>query len=208
MSEPLFSDPAAPAADESVIEEKSPAHYQYKGRFMMTAVKSGLMIIDQHRAHIRILFEKYQRQLAARKSHLQKLLFPETVQLTAQEAVTLEQILGEMTAMGFDLSPLGDNTFSVNAIPEGLEGIDVGSLVRDMVVGAQERGTSAVQEINDSLALSMARAAAIPYGQVLSNDEMENLINQLFLCQNAKYTPDGKSVLSIFKQKDIEQLFA
>ena len=62
MSEPLFSDPAAPAADESVIEEKSPAHYQYKGRFMMTAVKSGLMIIDQHRAHIRILFEKYQRQ--------------------------------------------------------------------------------------------------------------------------------------------------
>ena len=208
MSEPLFSDPVAPAADESVIEEKSPAHYQYKGRFMMTAVKSGLMIIDQHRAHIRILFEKYQRQLAARKSHSQKLLFPETVQLTAQEAVTLEQILGEMTAMGFDLSPLGDNTFSVNAIPEGLEGIDVGSLVRDMVVGAQERGTSAVQEINDSLALSMARAAAIPYGQVLSNDEMENLINQLFLCQNAKYTPDGKSVLSIFKQKDIEQLFA
>ena len=208
MSEPLFSDPAAPAADESVIEEKSPAHYQYKGRFMMTAVKSGLMIIDQHRAHIRILFEKYQRQLAARKSHSQKLLFPETVQLTAQEAVTLEHILGEMTAMGFDLSPLGDNTFSVNAIPEGLEGIDVGSLVRDMVVGAQERGTSAVQEINDSLALSMARAAAIPYGQVLSNDEMENLINQLFLCQNAKYTPDGKSVLSIFKQKDIEQLFA
>ena len=208
MSEPLFSDPVAPAADESVIEEKSPAHYQYKGRFMMTAVKSGLMIIDQHRAHIRILFEKYQRQLAARKSHSQKLLFPETVQLTAQEAVTLEQILGEMTAMGFDLSPLGDNTFSVNAIPEGLGGIDVGSLVRDMVVGAQERGTSAVQEINDSLALSMARAAAIPYGQVLSNDEMENLINQLFLCQNAKYTPDGKSVLSIFKQKDIEQLFA
>ena len=132
MSEPLFSDPAAPAADESVIEEKSPAHYQYKGRFMMTAVKSGLMIIDQHRAHIRILFEKYQRQLAARKSHSQKLLFPETVQLTAQEAVTLEHILGEMTAMGFDLSPLGDNTFSVNAIPEGLEGIDVGSLVRDM----------------------------------------------------------------------------
>ena len=199
---------AKPVSNANISDDRSPVHYQYKGRYIMTAVKSGLMIIDQHRAHIRILFEKYQRQLAARKSHSQKLLFPETVQLTAQEAVTLEQILGEMTAMGFDLSPLGDNTFSVNAIPEGLEGIDVGSLVRDMVVGAQERGTSAVQEINDSLALSMARAAAIPYGQVLSNDEMENLINQLFLCQNAKYTPDGKSVLSIFKQKDIEQLFA
>ena len=206
QQEPLFVAPATASPAESVIAEKSPVHYQYKGRYVMTAVKSGLMIIDQHRAHVRILFEKYQRQLAAHKSHSQKLLFPETVQLTAQEVVTLSQVMEEMTAMGFDLSPLGDNTYSVNAIPEGLEGIDVVSLVRDMVDGAQERGVSAVQEINDSLALSMARAAAIPYGQVLGNDEMENLINELFQCQNAKYTPDGKNVLNIFKQKDIEQM--
>jgi DNA mismatch repair protein MutL len=205
--EPLFVEPATSSPAESVIAEKSPVHYQYKGRYVMTAVKSGLMVIDQHRAHVRVLFEKYLRQLAAHKSHSQKLLFPETIQFSAQEAVTLGQVLEEMTAMGFDLSPLGDNTYSVNAIPEGLEGIDVVSLVRDMVAGAQEKGVSAVQEINDSLALSMARAAAIPYGQVLGNDEMENLVNELFLCQNAKYTPDGKSVLNIFKQKDIEQMF-
>lgn len=205
--EPLFVEPATSSPAESVIAEKSPVHYQYKGRYVMTAVKSGLMVIDQHRAHVRVLFEKYQRQLAAHKSHSQKLLFPETIQFSAQEAVTLGQVLAEMTAMGFDLSPLGDNTYSVNAIPEGLEGIDVVSLVRDMVAGAQEKGVSAVQEINDSLALSMARAAAIPYGQVLGNDEMENLVNELFQCQNAKYTPDGKSVLNIFKQKDIEQMF-
>ena len=208
QQEPLFAEPSASAPSESVIEEKSPAHYQYKGRYVMTAVKSGLMIIDQHRAHVRILFEKYQRQLAACKSHSQKLLFPETVQLSAQEAVTLEQVMGEMTAMGFDLAPLGDNTYSVDAIPEGLEGIDVVSLVRDIVDGAQEHDTSAVQEINNSLALSMARAAAIPYGQVLGNAEMENLINELFQCQNAKYTPDGKNVLSIFQQKDIDQMLA
>ncbi len=206
QQEPLFAEPAVPSTAESVIAEKSPVHYQYKGRYVMTAVKSGLMVIDQHRAHVRILFEKYQRQLAARKSHSQKLLFPETVQLTAQEAVTLGQVIEEMTAMGFDLSPLGDNTYSVNAIPEGLEGIDVVSLVRDMVASAQERGASAVQEVNDALALSMARAAAIPYGQVLGNEEMENLVNELFQCQNAKYTPDGKNVLNIFKQKDIEQM--
>lgn len=205
--EPLFDEPVISSPSESVIAEKSPAHYQYKGRYVMTAVKSGLMLIDQHRAHVRVLFEKYQRQLAAHKSHSQKLLFPETIQFTAQEAVTLGQVQEEMTTMGFDLSPLGDNTYSVNAIPEGLEGIDVVSLVRDMVAGAQEKGASAVQEINDSLALSMARAAAIPYGQVLGNDEMENLVNELFLCQNAKYTPDGKSVLNIVKQKDIEQMF-
>lgn len=145
--------------------------------------------------------------MAARKANSQKLLFPETVQLMPQEAVTFEQIMDEMSNMGFDLSPLGDNTFSVNAIPEGLEGIDVVTLVRDMIAGAQEHSTSALQEINDALALGLARAAAIPYGQVLGNNEMEDLVNQLFQCQNAKYTPDGKSVLQILKQKDIEQMF-
>ncbi len=206
-SEPLFAEPAAPSSEPSVIEDKSPVHYQYKGRYLMTAVKSGLMVIDQHRAHVRILFEKYQRQLAARKAPSQKLLFPVTVQLTMQESVVFEQVMGEMAAMGFDLSPLGDNTYSVNAIPEGLEGLDVVSLVSDMAASAQEHGASALNEINDAMALSLARAAAIPYGQVLGNDEMENLVNQLFLCQNAKYTPDGKTVLFIFKQKDIEQAF-
>ena len=203
----LFPEPANASTEESVIAEKAPTHYQYKGRFVMTAVKSGLMMIDQHRAHVRILFEKYQCQMAARKANSQKLLFPETVQLMPQEAVTFEQIMDEMSNMGFDLSPLGDNTFSVNAIPEGLEGIDVVTLVRDMIAGAQEHSTSALQEINDALALGLARAAAIPYGQVLGNNEMEDLVNQLFQCQNAKYTPDGKSVLQILKQKDIEQMF-
>ena len=198
--------PADGAAPGSLIDEKSPAHYQYKGRYIMTAVKSGLMIVDQHRAHLRILYEQYRRQLAARKMHAQKLLFPESLQLSAQEAVTLDRIRPELEGMGFELSPLGGGAFAVNAIPEGLEGISVPVLVRDMLAAAAEKGTSATAGVNDALALSMARSAAIPYGQVLGNEEMENLINGLFGCDNVNYTPDGKSVLCIFKQHDIEQL--
>jgi DNA mismatch repair protein MutL len=190
----------------SLIDDKSPIHYQYKGRYIMTAVKSGLMIVDQHRAHVRMLFEQYQKQLAARKIHAQKMLFPETIQLSAQEETVLNTIHEEVASMGFELTDLGSGTYVLNAVPEGLEGVDVLRLVHDMLLSAEEKGLPVKHEIYDSLALSLARAAAIPYGQVLSNDEMENVINGLFLCSNVNYTPDGKSILYILQQEEMEKM--
>ena len=201
---------AAPSKDGSIIEEKSPMHYQYKGRYIMTAVKSGLMIIDQHRAHLRILFEDYQKRIAARKMHSQKILFPQSVELTAQETVTLTELKDDMTLMGFELTALGGTTWAVNAIPEGFDGIDMATLIHDILAEAMETPDGAVakslSKIHDRMALSLARAAAIPYGQVLGNTEMENIINSLFQCSNVNYTPDGQVVLCILKQTDIEAM--
>ena len=87
---------------------------------------------------------------------------------------------------------MGRGSYAVNAVPAGLDGLNPVSLIRDMVEAAKESGVSAIDEINKSLALSMARAAAIPVGQVLGNDEMEGLVNNLFGCSNVNYTPDGK----------------
>ena len=108
--------------------------------------------------------------------------------------------------MGFELLPLGDNVFSINAIPEGLEGVDIPGLLHDMIDHEDHPAASPVQNIFNHIALTMARAAAIPYGQVLSNDEMENVINSLFICSNVNYTPDGKNILFILKQKEMEQM--
>ena len=191
---------------DSIIAEKSPAHYQYKGKYIMTAVKSGLMIIDQHRAHVRVLFEQYLRQLADRTFHSQKVLFPEVVQFPMSEKVIFEKILPEMESMGFELEDLGGGSYAVNSVPAGLEGLNPLKLVQDMVSSAVEKGVSAMDEINQSLALSLARQAAIPQGQILSNEEMEGLVNDLFACQNVNYTPDGKSVLCILRQQEIEHL--
>lgn len=202
----LFDEPQQENTPASIIAEKSPAHYQYKGKYIMTAVKSGLMIIDQHRAHVRILFEQYMQQLRERTFHSQKVLFPEVVQLPVSEQVVFEKILPEMQAMGFELDDLGGGSYAVNCVPAGLEGLNPIRLVQDMVASAIEKSTSVMEEINQALALSMARHAAIPHGQVLSNEEMENLVNGLFACQNVNYTPDGKSVLCILQQEEIEQL--
>ena len=191
---------------QSILAEKSPAHYQYKGKYVMTAVKSGLMIIDQHRAHVRVLYEQYLEQIQQQTSHSQKVLFPEVLQFPVSDEVILEKLLPEMSKMGFELDNLGGGSYAVNAIPTGLDGVNPLHLVQDMVFSAKEKGVKALDEVHQSLALTLARNAAIPQGQVLSNEEMETLVNDLFACSNVNYTPDGKNVLCILKQQEIEHL--
>ncbi len=202
----IFASATDDEAHDGILAEKSPSHYQYKGKYVMTAVKSGLMIIDQHRAHVRVLYEKYLQQLHEQTCHSQKVLFPEVLQFPVSDEVILEKVLPEMDKMGFELDNLGGGSYAVNAIPTGLDGINPLHLVRDMVETAKEKGVSALEEVHQSLALTLARNAAIPQGQVLSNEEMEGLVNDLFGCSNVNYTPDGKNVLCILKQQEIEHL--
>jgi len=202
----MFDMPLSDNAAGSMIADKSPAHYQYKGMYIMTAVKSGLMIIDQHRAHVRILYESYMQQLSNRTGQPQKVLFPDVIQFTPAEEVVLREVMPEMEGLGFELTDLGGCSYAVQAIPAGLEGVNTETLVRNMVASAAEREGGVADGVNHSLALSLARSAAIPHGQVLSNDEMEDIFNQLFACENVNYTPDGRSILCILKQQEIERL--
>ena len=190
------------------IEEKSPTHYQYKGKYIMTAVKSGLMIIDQNRAHVRILYDQYLEQLRKKKVCQQKVLFPETVHFSQSDNVVLEKIMSELQVVGFELTSLGGASYSINAVPAGLEGINHVNLVQDLVASAAEHGTSAIDDINHSVALGLATHAAVDYGQVLTNDEMESIVNGLFACSNFNYAPDGKKILCILKQSELEHLLS
>lgn len=192
--------------ERSIIEDKSPMHYQYKGMYIMTAVKSGLMIIDQHRAHVRILYEEYLRQLNAKSGDSQKVLFPEVIQFSPSDIIILKRVMPDLENLGFELTDLGNNSYAINAVPSGLEGINMVSLLQEMVAGAAEKNVSVKDDVYHSLAMSLARNAAIPRGQVLSNEEMDNVVNLLFACSNVNYTPDGKNVLSILSQQEIERI--
>ena len=205
--ETIISSVATAPDTTAMIEDKSPTHYQYKGSYIMTAVKSGLMIINQHRAHVRILYEAYLRQLSEHKVHSQKVLFPEMVQFSVSDSVILDHILPEMTEMGFQLDNLGGGSYAVNGVPAGIEGLNAVTLITDMVAAAIESGTHVKEEIDHVLALSLARNAAIPQGQVLSNSEMESIVNELFACSNVNYTPSGTPIIAIMQQHDIEHLF-
>lgn len=194
------------AVTSRVNEGKSPAHFQYKGSYIMTAVKSGLMIIDQHRAHIRILYEDYLRKAGEHKVHTQKLLFPEMIHFPVSSGLTAQDILPELKDMGFDLADLGGGSYAINGVPAGIDGLNVVTIVTDMVASAVDGGTSAKDEVNKALALSLAHNAAILQGQILTDTEMENIVNELFACSNVNYTPDGKTILAVLKHSEIEHL--
>ena len=193
-------------ASEPVIE-KGNQHLQFKGRFILTSVKSGLMLIDQHRAHIRVLFDRYMVQIQQKQGVSQGVLFPEILQLPASEAAVLQSIMDDLSAVGFDLSDLGGGSYAINGIPSGIEGLNPVELVRNMLHTAMEKGNDVKEEVQNILALTLARAAAIVYGQVLSNEEMVSLVDSLFACPSPNYTPDGKTVLTTIKEEDIERLF-
>lgn len=192
---------------EPIVGDKSLLHYQYKGQYIVTSVKSGLMIVDQHRAHERILYEQFMERLTARHGASQRLLYPEMVQLNARQVVTLNTLMPQLAEIGFELSDLGAGNYAVNAVPAGMEEAAVQPLLLQMLDAVDDNGGGMVEDTHHQLALSMARHGAVAYGQVLSNQEMESLINQLFLCQNYNYSPTGKKILNIIRQDDLEQMF-
>ena len=194
------------------VEEASPMesasqHYQYKGRFILTSIKSGLMIIDQQRAHIRILYDRYLSQIASRKGASQGMLFPDIVQFSSSEIPVLQSIVEDLSYLGFELTDLGGGSYAINGVPAGIEGLRPTELVQNMVHTAIEKGCKVKEEVQSMLALSLAKASAIVQGQVLSNEEMNNLVDGLLTSTSPNYTPDGKTALVVMKEEDIERLF-
>jgi DNA mismatch repair protein MutL len=194
-------------SEEAAMGEKSSQHYQFKGRFILTSVKSGLMIIDQQRAHIRILYDQYMEQITRRQGASQGMLFPDIVQFPVSEVPVLQEIMEDLSYLGFELTDLGGGSYAINGIPSGIEGLNPVELIQSMVHTAMEKGGKVKEEVQSNLALTLAKAAAIVPGQVLTNEEMNGLVDGLFAVATPNYTPDGKTVLSVLQEDELEKLF-
>lgn len=194
-------------SEEAAMGEKSSQHYQFKGRFILTSVKSGLMIIDQQRAHIRILYDQYLEQITRRQGASQGMLFPDIVQFPVSEVPVLQEIMEDLSYLGFELTDLGGGSYAINGIPSGIEGLNPVALIQSMVHTAMEKGGKVKEEVQSNLALTLAKAAAIVPGQVLTNEEMNGLVDGLFAVATPNYTPDGKTVLSVLQEDELEKLF-
>ncbi len=193
--------------EEQGKEDLSFQNFQYKGKYILTSVKSGLMIIDQHRAHVRILYDRYMDQIKQQKGVSQGLLFPEMVQIPVSDVPIMQSIMDDMYSLGFDLTDLGGGSYSISGVPAGIEGLNVPTLIQDMLRTAVEKSGKVKEEVQGTLALTMAKLAAIVVGQVLTNEEMQNLVEQLLSTSTPNYTPDGNPVLYVLKDDEIGKFF-
>ncbi len=204
---PLASCPLPPAPNDALFPEadRSTQHFQYKGQYILTAVQSGLMMVDQRRAHIRILYERYMHQMQEHTAPTQGLLFPELLELSPSDAALLTGILDDIRSLGFDITPLGGSSFSIVGTPSGQS--NPVAVVQQMVESVKQQDGGHADALHHRLALVLARSNAIEVGEVLSPVQMETLIGDLFQCEIQNLSPSGKTILTILQQEQIDKMF-
>ena len=200
---------SAAATQEPVLPlgDVQSVYLQLKGRFILSPAKSGLMVIDQHRAHVRILFDRYISRMHSGAMSSQTILFPEVLHLGAAQSEALKELLPEMEKMGFVLDSLGGNDWAINAIPAGLDGVDASVMVQQIIESVENGGIPVKKRILEHLALTVARSAAIPVGRTLMQEEMDILVADLLRLPEPNYTPDGKTIITVIPMEQITKLF-
>ena len=178
---------------------------QYKGRYLLAPTDEGLLIIDQHRAHMRILFDDYVRQISKHEQAAQGLLFPQIIEVAPNQMAILQAIESELTDIGFELSYLGNNSYSVLSAPASIDGIDPVLLLQNILDDAQQHDTEIHEEVVNSIALSMARKSALPVGQFLNTGEMRDLATKLFQSSEPSFAPNGKTIFQIVPHRLLTQ---
>ena len=196
---PMSDIPAKP--EEEILKP-----YQFADRFILVPSDQGLMIIDQHRAHIRVLYDRFMANAKSHAAASQGLLFPEMFQLSASDAVVFEELKPRFAALGFDLSDMGRGAIAVQGVPSGMEGQDYERLITDMIADIRINPTHEEDRQLESLALAMANKAAIPTGRRLSENEMQELVRSLKACSMPSRTPDAKTVYIVRSVQDISKL--
>lgn len=192
---------------ELELSTSSTELFQYKTNYICTSVKSGLMLIDQHRAHFRVLYDRFFQRIKDRKGISQRVLFPEILELDANETTALNQILDELRFVGFDIELFGKNAFSINGVPSEIEVGSSISLLKELVTNVMNTEISVKDTIQNEIALLLSRHTAIQSGQALTEKEMNQLFEDLFQCENHVYSPDGKVIVSVISDEEIERKF-
>ena len=193
---------------EGLFSDISNPCFQYRNRFIITPLKSGLVLIDQHRAHIRILYDQYITHVKQRKSVSQQLLFPEIVEFTPAESEMVSSLAEQMQWLGFDLSPMGNCCYSINALPAGTQDCNPAVLIKELINSAAEHdGRMNNDETAETLALALAKAAAIRPGKKLTIEEMEAIAAALFSSKANNLTPDGKVIMYVLTDDELEKRF-
>lgn len=180
---------------------------QLKQRYILTPVKSGLMVIDQKRAHERILYEQFMEVLKSDSVASQQQLFPQTIELNPADAELLGSILEDLLSLGFDIREFGKNTFIINGTPGTLDVSSPEMIVEKLLEEYKNSPLDARAKAKEQIAISLAKASAMDYGIELEKEEVDHLIDNLFACATPNFSPDGKKVLTIISIEDIEKSF-
>lgn len=190
-----------------ITDDRIISTFQLKNKYILTPVKSGLMLIDQKRAHERILFERYMQMISNNRGIVQRSLFPETIELNAPAVSCLIEIFDDIRALGFDLEIKPENKVQINGYPADLASSNPVTLLENVISAFLNETLDIETGRKEKIAREMAQASAIQYGKTLSHEEMRELVDHLFACEMPNYSPSGKNIISILNLDEIDKRF-
>jgi len=191
---------------ESMFKDTASGKFmQIKSKYILCQVKSGLMLIDQKRAHERILYDKFITSLGSDNPPSQKTLFPRSIEMEQGDITLLSELEEDLRSMGFETSYLGDNTVSINAYPADSMNDDPSEMLEILLQEYKSKQQDPTFDLKEKLASSLARATAIPYGRPLRAEEMQELFDTLFASSTPNYSPTGKAVVSIITLEELDK---
>jgi DNA mismatch repair protein MutL len=193
-----------PSGNEEVSDMR--VFFQLNNQYIVTPIKSGLMLVNQQAAHERILYEKYLLALEQNPIASQQLLFPKVVNLAVGDEAILEEILPEMGALGFTVNAFGKNSFVINGLPAELHLEDEQELLLGIIEMYKTNKQSEIGK-HKNVAKTLAKKAAIKQGTRLKTEEMNRLVDELFACADPQYAPDGRPCVSKLTLQDIGKMF-
>lgn len=186
---------------------ESISFFQLQNKFIVTSIKSGLLVIDQQRASERILFEQFSESITSKTSYSQQQLFPQTIVFNHNDAELLKELKPDLFYLGFDINDFGNNTFIVNGCPADWVDENPQHLIEGMLENYKKNLTDLKIENKINIALSMSRNMAIKYGKKLEKEEIQSLIDRLFACKLPYQSPYGKKILYTLTIEELTEKF-
>jgi DNA mismatch repair protein MutL len=190
-------------ADGDIIK---PDYLQLHNKYILTSVKSGVMLIDMRRAYERILYEQFIRSLAHNQGIAQRELYPTKIDLDPANYLLLQNIKEDLSLLGIDIGNLGQNTIVVNSCPAGIDALDMKELIESLLEEYKETEQSVGSSVRKVVAAALAKAASKGIDRELHSQELAQLVDELFACETPGYCPDGKKIISILKLDEIEKM--
>jgi len=190
--------------DSEESDEQKPI--QLHNKYILSNIKSGVMLIHQQRAHERVLYEKFIAALAQNSGHSQQLLFPQTVELSAGDFEIIKEIEEGIKMLGFDFREFGKNTFVVDGVPSEMAEEDAKDLLENIIESYKQNNSSIKFSQMECVAKSLALKSSVG-NKKLKADEMSGLIDALFACEIPHSSPSGKPTLITITLDDLEKRF-
>lgn len=182
-------------------------HLLVKNKYILSPVKSGVMVIDRHRAHERIIYEKMVEAQANHQPLAQQTLFPETVRLGSADYQVCIDMMEELGKLGFDIRDFGNNTVVIHGLPSDTSLSKAGEKLEQMIDRYKELQGELDADFPEHVARAASHAASIGYSNPLTELEMKELVDQLFACSNPNYAPSGHLIVKIIELAELEKYF-